>query len=91
VNAIRQAVKTKNDPDLCGAILFSTCEPCPMCATLAIWANVTTIVYGVSVEEIAQWGHSRIQLSASEIIARSPCSIEVIGNIFHDECKMLYT
>jgi tRNA(adenine34) deaminase len=90
VNAIRQAVKAKNDPDLCGAILFSTCEPCPMCATLAIWANVTTIVYGVSVEEIAQWGHSRIQISASEIIARSPCSIEVIGNILHDECQMLY-
>ncbi len=90
VNAIRQAVKTKKDPDLCGAILFSTCEPCPMCASLAAWANVTTIVYGVSVEEIAQWGHSRIQISASEIIARFPCSIEVIGNTLHDECQMLY-
>jgi tRNA(Arg) A34 adenosine deaminase TadA len=90
VNAIRQAVKAKNDPDLCGAILFSTCEPCPMCASLAVWANVTTIVYGVSVEEMAQWGHSRIQISASDIIARSPCSIEVIGNILHDECQMLY-
>jgi len=90
VNAIRQAVKARNDPDLCGAILFSTCEPCPMCASLAAWANVTTIVYGVSVEEIAQWGHSRIQISASEIIARFPCSIEVIGNILHDECQTLY-
>ena len=90
VNAIRQAVKAKNDPDLCGAILFSTCEPCPMCASLAAWANVTTIVYGVSVEEMAQWGHTRVQISASEIIARFPCSIEVIGNILHDECRKLY-
>ena len=90
VNAIRQAVKTKNDPDLCGAILFSTCEPCPMCASLAAWANVTTIVYGVSVEEIAQWGHTRIQVSASEIIARFPCSVEVIGNVLHNECRTLY-
>jgi tRNA(adenine34) deaminase len=91
VNAIRQAVKARNDPDLCGATLFSTCEPCPMCASLAVWANVTTIVYGVSVEEIAQWGHTRIPISASEIIAKFPCSIEVIGNILHDECKLLYT
>ena len=90
VNAIRQAVKTMNDPDLCGAILFSTCEPCPMCASLAAWADVTTIVYGVSVEEIAQWGHTRIQISASETIAKFPCSIEVIGNILHDECQTLY-
>ncbi len=90
VNAIRQAVKARNDPDLCGAILFSTCEPCPMCASLAAWANVTTIVYGVSVEEIAQWGHTRVPISASEIIARFPCSIEVIGNVLHDECRKLY-
>jgi tRNA(adenine34) deaminase len=90
VNAIRQAVKAKNDPDLCGAILFSTCEPCPMCASLAVWANLTTIVYGVSIEGTARLGRSRIQISAGEIIARSPCSIEVIGDILHDECQTLY-
>jgi len=90
VNAIRQAVRAKKDTDLCGAILFSTCEPCPMCTSLAIWANVTTIVYGVSIEETARLGRSRIQISAGEIIARSPCSIEVVGNILHDECRMLY-
>jgi tRNA(adenine34) deaminase len=90
VNAIRQAVKTMNDPDLCGAILFSTCEPCPMCASLAVWANVTTIVYGVSIQETARLGRSRILISARELVARSPCPIEVIGDILHAECKLLY-
>jgi tRNA(adenine34) deaminase len=90
MNAIRQAVKTKKDMDLCGAILFSTCEPCPMCASLAVWANVTTIVYGISIQETAQLGRSRIRVSASEIVARSPSSIEIIGDILHDECKLLY-
>jgi tRNA(Arg) A34 adenosine deaminase TadA len=90
VNAIRQAVKAKNDPDLCGAILFSTCEPCPMCTSLAVWANVTTIVYGVSIHETARLGRSRILVGARELVARSPCSVEVIGNILHAECKLLY-
>jgi len=90
VNAIRQAVKTLGDADLCGAILFSTCEPCPMCASLAVWANLTTIVYGVSIEETAQMGRSRIRVSANEIATKSPCSVEVVGNILHDECKLLY-
>lgn len=90
VNAIRQAVKTKGDANLCGAVLFSTCEPCPMCASLAVWANVTTIAYGISVEEAAELGRSGIQVNANEIIARSPCSIEIIGNVLHDECKTLY-
>ena len=90
MNAIRQAVKAKHDPDLCGAILFSTCEPCPMCASLAVWANVTTIVSGISIQETAQLGRSRIQISANEIVARSPRFVEVIGDILHDECQMLY-
>jgi tRNA(adenine34) deaminase len=90
VNAIRQAVKTIDDNNLCGAILFSTCEPCPMCTSLSVWANMTTIVYGISIEETAESGRSRIQLSTHQIIEKSPCVIEVIGNILHDECKMLY-
>ena len=90
VNAIRQAVKTLGDTNLCGAILFSTCEPCPMCASLAVWANVTTIVYGVSIEETAQLGRTRIHVSANHIVERSPCVVEVIGNILHNECRMLY-
>ena len=90
VNAIRQAVKTLGDPDLCGAILFSTCEPCPTCASLAVWANVTTIVYGMSVAETTRLGRTRINVSAKQIIDRSPVAIEVIGDILHDECKTLY-
>jgi tRNA(Arg) A34 adenosine deaminase TadA len=67
VNAIRQAVQTSGDGDLCGAILFSTCEPCPMCATLAIRANITTIVYGVSIEDTVRLGRTRIQVSGCSV------------------------
>jgi tRNA(Arg) A34 adenosine deaminase TadA len=72
VNAIRQGVRTLDDTDICGAILFSTCEPCPMCVSLAVWANITTIVYGISIEETAQMGRTRIRVSANEIIEKSP-------------------
>ena len=90
VNAIRQAVQDLGDGNLSGAILFSTCEPCPMCSSLAVWANITSIVYGVSIEETAKMGKSRIRVSAKEIIGQSPVMIEVIGDILRDECRCLY-
>lgn len=90
VNAIRQAVKEFGDIDLCGSILFSTCEPCPMCTSLAVWANITTIVYGISIEETAQLGKQRIMIPSEEIIRRSPVMIEVIADILKDECRALY-
>ena len=90
VNAIRQAVKTLGESNLCGAILFSTCEPCPMCSALAVWANLTTIVYGISIAETAELGKSRIRIGANEVIEKSPAMIEVIGDVLKNECKALY-
>jgi len=90
VNAIRSAVHVVGDTDLCGAILFSTCEPCPMCSALAVWANVTTIVFGASIEQTARLGKSRIQVSAAEIVERSPGWVEVIGGLMAQECLDLY-
>jgi len=90
VNAIRLAVKNLGDTNLSGAILFSTCEPCPMCSSLAVWANITSIVYGISIQETAKLGKSRIDISAKEIIEKSPVMIEIIGDVLKDKCKDLY-
>ena len=87
--AIDQAAQVTGDADLCGAILFSTAEPCPLCASRAARANLTTIVYGVAAEELAGLGRAPTAISAGEIIARSGCAIEVIGGVLHDECRAL--
>jgi tRNA(Arg) A34 adenosine deaminase TadA len=90
LNAIRQAVLTLGDDNLSGAILFSTCERCPMCSSLAVWANLTAIVYGISIEETARLGKLRIHVSAAEISERSPVMLEVIGGALREECRALY-
>jgi len=89
-NAIRQAVAKFGDTNLCGGVLFSTCEPCPMCSSLAVWANLTTIVYGASIEETAKYGRSRIRISTNEIVTKSPVMIEVVANVLKKECETLY-
>lgn len=90
VNAIRQAAHTLGDANLSGALLFSSCEPCPMCSSLAVWANLSAIVFGASIDETAKMGKARILVSAGEIAARSPVMIEVIGGVLGDECRALY-
>jgi tRNA(Arg) A34 adenosine deaminase TadA len=90
VNAIRQATRALGETNLSGAVLFSTCEPCPICSSLAVWANLTTIVYGISIQETAQMGKSRILVSAKEIVEKSPVVLDVIGGVLRNECKQLY-
>jgi tRNA(adenine34) deaminase len=90
LNAVRQAVRLTGDANLSGGILFSTCEPCPMCSSLAVWANLTTLVYGVSIEETASLGKASIRVAARQIVENSPVTIEVIGGVLAQECHELY-
>lgn len=90
MHAIRQAVRAVGDSNLSGAILFSSCEPCPMCSSLAVWANVSAMVFGASIQETAARGKARILVPAAEIVARGPALIEVIPGILEAECLALY-
>ena len=46
VATIRLACKKLKTFDLSGCIVYTSCEPCPMCLSALYWARVDTIYYG---------------------------------------------
>ena len=46
--AIRQACFNTGGYDLSGSVLFSTCEPCPMCFSAVYWANINEVIYSLT-------------------------------------------
>lgn len=56
VQAIRLAADRLNTHDLSGTILYSSCEPCPMCLGAALWARVDRIVFAADRFDAAQAG-----------------------------------
>ena len=54
--AIREACKKLDTQDLSGCILYTSCEPCPMCLSAIIWANIKTIYYGCTKEDAEKIG-----------------------------------
>jgi len=48
VNAIREACRKTGNPHIDGAVLYSSCEPCPMCYSTAFWARMSKIFYAAS-------------------------------------------
>jgi len=61
-----------------------------MCAGLAVWANVSTVIFGSSIADTAAMGRTRIMVGMEEIAARSPFTLDVIGGLLKDECAELY-
>lgn len=54
--AIRNACKKLDTYDLSDYILYTSCEPCPMCLSAIIWSNIKNIYYGCTKEDAAQIG-----------------------------------
>ena len=56
VETIRTACKNLNTHDLSGCTLYTSCEPCPMCLSAAIWANIKTIYCGCTRKDAEKIG-----------------------------------
>lgn len=56
VNAIRQACKHLGTFDLSGCVLYTSCEPCPMCLSASYWARLDKIYYAASASDAADAG-----------------------------------
>ena len=56
VNAIRQAGKMLNTFDLSDCILYTSCEPCPMCLNAIKWSNIKEVYYAATRDDADKIG-----------------------------------
>jgi guanine deaminase len=56
VTAIRAACTALGTFDLTGAVLYTSCEPCPMCLASALWARVSRVVFAADRQDAADAG-----------------------------------
>ena len=56
ITAIREACRKLNTYDLSNYILYTSCEPCTMCLSAIIWANIKEVYYGCTKEDAARIG-----------------------------------
>jgi tRNA(adenine34) deaminase len=72
--------------------VYSTAEPCPMCAAAIVWSGVSRLVFGTSAATLRRVGNRGVDIDAAEVIARSSRAgeIEVIGGVLERDCDALY-
>ncbi|MDT0675431.1 nucleoside deaminase [Autumnicola musiva] len=56
VVAIRKACEKLNDFQLDGCILYTSCEPCPMCLGAIYWARPDEVYYALDRDDAAEIG-----------------------------------
>ena len=56
MEAIRAAAKKLGTFDLSGGTLYTTGEPCPMCAGAIFWARIDRVVYASTIADALRYG-----------------------------------
>ena len=90
VRAIRLATKRLKNLSLAGYTLYTTCEPCAMCMSAALWARIDRVVFGATIEDASRHCN-QIHIAATEVMKRSDMHCVVDGPVLRDECYALFT
>lgn len=89
-SAVRMVSPRVSREELARATLYSSAEPCVMCAGAIFWSNIGRVVYGIDAERLRVFRGARqdqrdAELSCRDVFAASPHPIECIGPALIDE------
>jgi tRNA(Arg) A34 adenosine deaminase TadA len=90
VTAIRAACGALGTIDLGGCVIYSTCEPCPMCFSACHWANLDRVVYGASIADAAACGFRELSISNEQMKRLGGSKLEIQGGLLRDEAVELF-
>jgi tRNA(Arg) A34 adenosine deaminase TadA len=90
-----EACRMLDQDVLAGATLYSSAEPCAMCAGAIYWAGIGRVVYGLSEQRLRTitGNHPEnptLDLPCREVFASGQRSTEVVGPLLEDEAAALH-
>ncbi len=90
IRAIRFACRRLKTINLTGCVIYSTCEPCPMCFSACHWAKISQIVYGTNIADAKRLGFSELTISNAVMkkFGRSPLKIK--AGVLREESLELF-
>ncbi len=90
ITALREACTTSGNILLEGAVVATTCEPCPMCMAALHWARVSEVYYGATIADAKAAGFNELTLSADSLLTQGNSKVKLISGTLREECRVLF-
>jgi tRNA(Arg) A34 adenosine deaminase TadA/flavin reductase (DIM6/NTAB) family NADH-FMN oxidoreductase RutF len=88
--ALRAASRRVRHFMLPGAVVYATCEPCPMCLAALHFAEVAEVRFGAAIADAERAGFRQIPLGAAELATLAGNAVRVQGGLLAAECRSLF-
>jgi tRNA(Arg) A34 adenosine deaminase TadA len=90
INALRQACRKLRTIDLSGCVIYSTCEPCPMCFSACHWGRIKKIVFGARIADAKAAGFNELLIRGAFLKKLGRSAVVMQGDFLRAESMELF-
>lgn len=90
ITLARWAARNLDLDQLASATLYTSTEPCPMCAGAIYWSGLRRVVFSASSEDKAEFAGETLVMSCRDVFENGVDDVEVIGPVLHDEGRAVH-
>lgn len=91
MNLINKAWASLASDQVKEAILYTSCEPCPMCTGAIFWSGIRTVVFSLPATRLGEIANDKFCQSCSDLFDRADDKTAVIGPVLAEEGESLHT
>jgi tRNA(Arg) A34 adenosine deaminase TadA len=85
LNLVSQASRLLSYTALTESLLYTSTEPCAMCAGAIVWAGIRAIVYGCSGTSLGQITGGTFVVPSRQLLAKANQPIQIVGPVLEAE------
>lgn len=89
-NLVQKAIGELSESQRKQATLYTSTEPCAMCAGAIYWAGIRRVVYALASSELAKLAGEHLNITGHEILATAVGDVEIAGPFLTDEALKVH-
>jgi tRNA(Arg) A34 adenosine deaminase TadA len=89
-NLVAQAIRHLSPDRIRRSVLYTSCEPCAMCAGKMYWAGIRSLAYGLPAKELAALAGRDFLVPCAELFRHSVAPVAITGPLLFDEARAVH-
>jgi tRNA(Arg) A34 adenosine deaminase TadA len=89
-NLVADAIRQLAPDQIRRSTLYSSCEPCAMCAGKMYWAGIRSIVYALPSEQLGALAARDFVVPCRELFSRCREAVQIVGPMLVDEAREVH-
>lgn len=90
VVCIQNTAKALQTISLAGCVMYTTTEPCPMCASAIHWSKLDAVYFGARIADADKAGFSEIEMPIERLYSVGKSPVKAYGGVLAQECASLF-